>query len=159
AYLNNLDVQTSKSRLKNYIRVKYPSIESLSRDIDALAVDADLNGSRLGFQDILVFVPGLADTEPFKGNPNAALNINGRINGRVNNLNIPNLEISGFRNTRLRASAKITGLPDIDKAFFNLRITDLSSGSTDLAAFVPAGTIPSSIRLPESLKLNGTFRG
>src|SRR5690606_29081605 len=67
--------------------------------------------------------------------------------------------ISGFRNTRLRASAKITGLPDIDKAFFNLRITDLSSGSTDLAAFVPAGTIPSSIRLPESLKLNGTFRG
>src|SRR5690606_20140166 len=31
AYLNDLDVQTSKSRLNNYIRVNYPSIESLSK--------------------------------------------------------------------------------------------------------------------------------
>ncbi|MXV53125.1 translocation/assembly module TamB [Pedobacter sp. HMF7647] len=159
AYLNNLYIATSRSVLRDRIRLNYPSIESLSKNPGEMRVDANLAGSKLGFKDVILLVPSLAGTNPFKSNPNAVLTINGKVNGQVKNLNIPSLEISGFRSTHILASAKITGLPDVNKAFFDLNIKDFSTRSSDLASFVPPGTLPPSIRLPEALKLNGTFKG
>jgi hypothetical protein len=159
AYFNNLYVQTNHSVIKDRIRMSYPSIESLTEHPERVRVDANLDGSRVGFKDILVFMPTMAGTEPFKSNPNAVLNVNARVNGQLSNLNIPNLEVSGLRNAHIKLSGKVTGLPDPNRAYFDLKIGDFSIGGRDLAALVPKGTIPSNIRLPESIRLNGLFKG
>ena len=159
AYLKDLYVQTNQTLIRNEIQLGYESIESLSNNPGDLKVNANLDNSRLGLRDILVFVPDLAATEPFKSHSHEVLNVNGRVNGELKNLSIPSLQISGFGNTSLNASAKITGLPDMNKAFFDLNIQNFNTRSRDIYALAPAGAIPANIRIPDALRLNGTFKG
>lgn len=159
AYLKKLYLKTPQTLLKDQIIVSYPSIESLRKDIGALDINANLSGSRVGFKDVLILVPALADTNPFKSNPEAIMEIDSRITGKVNNIRIPKLQISGIGSTVINASGRITGLPDAKKAYFNLVINNFQSTAKDINTFVPKGTIPNSIQLPSQLALNGTFVG
>ncbi len=159
AYLKDLFIKTPQTLIRDEIVLNYPSLDALSNNISELSLNATLDESRVGFKDILLFAPGLASTNPFKDNPNAILLINGRVNGKVSNINIPNLEISGIGTTRLAANGRITGLPDAKNAYFDLNIRELRSTATDISGFVPRGTIPPSIKLPSQIGLTGTFTG
>lgn len=159
AYLKNLYIKTPQTLIKDELQVRYPSIESLTEDIGELYINASIKGSKLGFKDILIFVPDLANTNPFKSNPNAVMLINSSVIGKVEDLRIPNLEISGIGSTRIAASGRITGLPDMNKAVFDLNIKNFQSTAKDIYQFVPAGTIPVNIQLPASMSAKGTFKG
>jgi len=157
--LDNLYLQTSHTLIKNQIHLSYSSFADITKNIGDLGIEANLNNSKLGLRDVLTFMPALASTDPFKSNPNASFNINGRISGKVNNLNLTNLQISGLTNTRINASGRITGLPDLKKAYYNIALKEFNSSSKDLNVLVSKGTIPANIRLPESFNLSGSFKG
>ncbi len=159
AYLNDLDIQTARSHIKDHIRVTYPSIESLSKNIGELGIDARLNRSKIAFTDVVGFVPSLANTAPIKGNLNTVLAINTEIKGKVKDLNIKNLEVSGLRNTSLKLSARTKGLPDMNKAWLDARIDRFNTSRGDIMAFTPKGTVPATISLPQAISLKGTFKG
>jgi len=159
AYLNDLDIETSVTRIRDNIRITYPSIESISTNLGDLGIDANLNQTKIGFKDILILAPALANTVPLKGNTNAVLNINGRVKGKVKNLEIPNLEISGLGGTKIKASAKTRGLPDMNKAWLDINIDNFSTRRSDILALVPRGTIPANISIPEAIRLQGKFTG
>ena len=159
ASLENLYVKTPQTLLQNKIKITYPSLAALKKDLGNLAIDANLNQSKVGFKDILLFAPDLQKTNPFKGNPNAILYLNTRLSGKIKDLNIPLFEMSGIGTTRVSLSGKITGLPDAKKAYYDLDIKKLSSTSKDVYSFVPAGTIPKNIQLPSQFNLSGKFKG
>lgn len=159
AYLKDLILRTPQTVLKDEINVSYPSIEAISNDLASLSIDAAIRDSKIGFKDILLFVPTLAGTNPFASNPNAVLHLNSRITGRVDDISFPILQISGIGNTVVSARGRITGLPETDKAVFDITINDFRSTSRDIAAFVPKGTIPNNISIPPQLSLSGTFKG
>ena len=159
AYLKNLYLRTPQTVLKDEILIGYPSRRAFTKNIGELNIKASLKKSKLGFKDILLFVPKLAETNPFKSNPNAILLINSKISGKLKNIEIPNLEISGIGTTKIAASGKIIGLPDMKKANFDLTIKDLQSTSKDVDAFLPKGTIPKSIQMPSQFNAKGTFKG
>ena len=159
AVLDKLYLETPRTRITNYISVSYPSLEAVTKHPGLVAIKADLVNSRLGFRDILTFVPTLAGTDPFKRNPNAVLNINGNVSGRLSNLSIPKLEVSGLGSTRISATAKITGLPDMKKANFDITLREFRATSRDINSLVSNGMIPANIRLPENISLKGTFDG
>lgn len=159
AQLKDLYIKTPQTELKDKIIVSYPSVASLSDDINKMTVDANLEGSRVGFKDVLLFVPTLADTNPFKNDPNGIMFINSRIQGKVDNLKIPNLEIRGIGNTVVAASGKITGLPDVEKAYFDLDIRELRTNAKDIGLFLPEGTLPDNIQLPKQLAAKAKFKG
>jgi len=159
ASLENLYVKTPQTLLQNKIKITYPSLAALKKDLGNLAIDANLNQSKVGFKDILLFAPDLQKTNPFKGNPNAILYLNTRLSGKIKDLNIPLFEMSGIGTTRVSLSGKITGLPDAKEAYYDLDIKKLSSTSKDVYSFVPAGTIPKNIQLPSQFNLSGKFKG
>jgi hypothetical protein len=159
AYLNNLFLQTPQTVIQKQMQVSYPSIASLSDDIGKLYINANLDGSRLGLKDVLLLMPSMAAIDPFKHAPNAVFRVNGRVMGRVNDLRIPSLEISGLSKTHIKASAIIKGLPDVNKSYFDLTIADFNTGSADIAQLVSPGMIPSSVSIPSNLNLKGTFKG
>ncbi len=159
SYLNDLLVQTPQTVIQNKLQVSYPSIASLSTNLGQLYINANLNGSSLGLKDVLLLMPSMATMDPFKHAPNAIFRINGRIIGKVNDLSIPDLEITGLSSTHIKASANMTGLPDINKAYFNLTIADFNTGSADIAKLVSPGMIPSSVSIPANLNIKGTFKG
>lgn len=157
--LKKLHLKTPQSVIKDEINLSYPSIEFLKENLGELGINASLNNSKLGFKDVLLFVPTLANTNPFKSHPNAILLINAKVLGKLKNMEIPNLEISGIGTTKIVASGKITGLPAVKKAYFDLDIKDFQSGSKDLNEFLPKETIPNTIQLPSQLSVKGTFKG
>lgn len=159
AKLENLYLKTPQTLLKEKIIVGYPSIASLQENIGELKIDANLTGSRIGFKDVLTFVPSLADTNPFKDNPDGILYINSDVDGKVSNLRIANLEIRGIGSTTLAASGRIKGLPDAQNAYFDMNVRELRTTAKDIKGFVPKGTIPANIQLPQSLSARATFKG
>ncbi len=159
SYLNDLYVETPQSVIQKQLQVSYPSIASLSTNLGALYVNANLDGSRLGLKDVLLLMPTMATMDPFKHSPNAVFRINGRVIGKVNDLRIPNLEVRGLSNTHILASATMRGLPDVNKAYFDLTIKDFNTSSADINKLVSPGIIPASVSIPQNLNLKGTFKG
>ena len=159
AYLNNLYLKTPQTLLQNNIKIGYQSLEALKKDIANITLNANLTQSKVGFKDILLFAPYLQKDNPFKSNPNAVVYLNTRLNGKIKNLNIPQFEMRGIGNTQVSMSGKITGLPDAQKAYYDLDIKKLSSTAKDVYSFVPAGTIPNNIQLPSKFDLSGKFKG
>ncbi|MGQ7947526.1 translocation/assembly module TamB domain-containing protein [Flavobacterium sp. WC2509] len=159
AYLTDLYLRTPQTLLHDKIKIAYASLDALKKDIKNIALEANLNQSKIGFKDILLFSPDLQKTNPFKSNPNAILYLNTRLSGKIKDLNIPLFEMSGIGTTTVSLSGKIIGLPDGQKAYYDLNIKKLSSTSKDVYSFVPAGTIPKNIQLPSQFNLNGKFKG
>ncbi|AWI26260.1 translocation/assembly module TamB domain-containing protein [Flavobacterium pallidum] len=159
ASLRNLYLKTPKTLIQDQISVAYSSLDAIKENPGNLSVNANLKDSHIAFEDILMFVPGLSGTNPFKDNKKAVLNINGKIDGQLSDLNIPNLEVSGIGNTTLAASGKIKGLPDVKTAYFDLNIRNLKTSAKDIKGFVPEGTLPSNIQLPSQIALKGQFKG
>lgn len=159
AYLNDLYLKTPQTLLQNKVKVAYSSMATISKDLGNLSLDANLIQSKIGFKDILLFVPGLQNTNPFKSNPNAILYLNTRLSGKIKDLDIPQFEMSGIGTTKVSLSGKIKGLPDAQKAYYDLDIKKVSSTAKDIYSFVPAGTIPKNIQLPSQLNLQGKFKG
>ncbi|HQZ25070.1 MAG TPA: translocation/assembly module TamB, partial [Flavobacterium sp.] len=131
-HLNNLYLKTPQTLLQNSIKIGYPSIASLKKNPENLSLNLNLIQSKLGFKDLLLFVPFLQKDNPFKSNPNAIVYLNARLNGKLKDLNIPLFEMSGIGNTRISASGKILGLPDAQKAYYDLEIKKFSSTSKDV---------------------------
>ncbi|TWR29257.1 translocation/assembly module TamB [Mucilaginibacter pallidiroseus] len=159
AYLKDLLVETPKSVIQKDLQVGYPSIESLTKNLGKLSINANLDGSKLSLGDILLLMPTMASMEPFKSSPNSVIKINGRVNGTVDNLRIPNIEISGFGNTYIKASASMRGLPDVEKAYFDVNIANFRTTRSDIVRLAPKGTIPPTVSIPENMNLTGTFKG
>ncbi|HVW97729.1 MAG TPA: translocation/assembly module TamB domain-containing protein [Mucilaginibacter sp.] len=159
AYLNDLLVETPQTVLQKQVQVSYPSIESLTKDLGQLYVNANLNGSKLGLKDVLLLMPSMSEMEPFKHSPNAVFSIDGRVVGKVNDLHIPDFEVRGLSNTHIKASADIKGLPDVNKSYFNVSLADLTTSRADVSKLVAPSMIPSSVSIPQNISLKGTFKG
>ncbi|WP_293890741.1 translocation/assembly module TamB [Flavobacterium sp.] len=159
AYFKDLYLKTSQTTLRNEISIGYPSIESLADHPEALIINAHFNQSTIAFKDLLLVAPQLYETDLFNSNQNAVIHVNSTISGKVSNLYIPNLQLTGFRNTTVNASGRIIGLPDSEKAYYDLNIKNFKSNAKDFYSFIPKNSIPNNIQLPEQLAARGTFKG
>ena len=159
AHLNHLYLKTPQTLLQNSIQIGYPSIASLKNNSENLYLNVNLIQSKVGFKDVLLFSQYLSKENPFKSNPNEIVYLNARLNGKIKDLNISRFEMSGIGNTRVSASGRIIGLPDAQKAYYDLDIKKFSSTAKDVMSLVPAGTIPNTIQLPSQFSVQGKFKG
>jgi hypothetical protein len=159
AYMNDLLLETPQTILQKSVQVRYPSIDAITKNIGELGINANLDGSRLGLKDVLLLMPTMATMEPFKSSPGTVFKINGKVSGQVNNLNIPSLEVTGLSSTHIKGSAKMKGLPDVNKAYFDVNIADFTTTRNDITKLAPAGSIPPNVSIPEKMNLKGTFKG
>lgn len=159
ASLSNLYIKTPSSEIRNLIALEYPSLSSLGDDLGQLALTVNLSDSRIGFQDILYFSPGLRETPPFKENPSLQLTANARLNGRVNDLKVELLEIHAMTSTAFSASGTVKGLPEMDQARFDFPQVRITSAQRDLNRLFLPDSLARLYRLPERFTLTSTFRG
>lgn len=159
AYLNDLYLETPQTIIQKSLEVGYPSIAAISTHLDQVRINANLDGSRLGMKDVLLLMPAMASNPALKGAANQVLKINGRMIGKVSDLSIPNIEITGLSETHIKASATLKGLPDMNKAYFDVNINDFTTGRGDITKLAGPGMIPSNVTIPEKLNLKGNFKG
>ncbi|HEY4966122.1 MAG TPA: hypothetical protein VII28_06970, partial [Puia sp.] len=157
ASVDNLILLTNNTNLRSRSAITYASIASLSEKPGDLSADVLFDHSSIGMKDLILLVPALQPT--FHKDQNAQIKINGQINGKLNNLNIQNLAVSGLQHTQLDMSGQIRGLPDAKKAVYHLQIKNLTTVKQDVNSFLPENTFPQHIRIPDSLSAHGRFDG
>jgi hypothetical protein len=159
AELANLSLETGESILRRRLALGYPSLETMADHIDQLSIDADLVNSRIGFRDLLYFQPALASNPSFRSILNRPLYVDGRITGRMNNLQVQRFQAAGLNGTAINVSGTITGLPDVDKTNANLDINRFTAARADILAFLPPGSLPPGYQVPSRVSLRGRIRG
>ena len=159
SYLKNLSLKTPQTLLESELAVGYNSLADLSKNIANLDVNANFDNSKIGVKDILIFVPALRENKLFASNLNSEIKINSKISGKINNLSIPDFELSGLGNTIINVSGKIVGLPDAKNSFFDFKINKLQITSKDIYSVVPKNTIPTTISIPDNVSIRGNFTG
>ncbi|WP_460622658.1 translocation/assembly module TamB domain-containing protein [Hymenobacter tenuis] len=159
--LDNLDLVTPHTRIRQTLAMRYKNLDAIADDLPNLRIEGDLRDTRLGFRDILYLAPDLASTPPFTTGPNQSVLVSGQVSGRVGDLQIRNLDAVGFRNTVVRGSGRIQGLPNTDERLvLNLDIRELRTTETDMRGLLPAGTLPPLATNPNlPLTLSGRVQG
>lgn len=157
--LRNLFLKTPQTVIRDEVVMQYDTIADLSNNLGNVRVKASIKQSQVAMKDVLLLVPDLAKNPTFKDNQNDIIKVDGIVAGRVNNLAIPKLTITGFGATRVLAKGNITGLPDANKLGFNLDINEVSTTKEDIIKLVGKNTLPESIEIPEKITLRGKLKG
>ncbi|WP_312090310.1 translocation/assembly module TamB domain-containing protein [Chryseobacterium sp.] len=159
AYLKNLYLLTPKTVLRDQIILNYNSIEQLSSNPGEIKIAADIRDSKIGFSDILNLVPTLQNTAPFNKYPHSTLNVNAILRGKVNDLSIQNLKVSGLDQLKVLASGNIKNAMKPDQLYYDMNISEFSTASKTIYNLVPKNTIPKNITLPSFLTVRGKAKG
>ena len=159
AYLKSLYLQTPRTILRDELVLNYNSIEQLSANPGFVRIAADIENSKIGLADVLIFAPQLRNTVPFSKYPNGIINLNTRLRGTVNDLLISNLQASGLGDLKASLSGSIKNITDPSRLYYDLNIQNLGSSAKTIFNLVPPGTIPSNISLPSHFALSGFAKG
>lgn len=165
---NKLTIQTAlKGNLQRlylpYLRINGLSGTSLSArgtlynltDAENLRYDLYILNSRLLKKDLLKFVP-IENQAQLAQLPDI-LNVQGRFTGSTNNL------VADFKtvNPGLSFDGKInlTNLQNPEKLQYDVAINNATVSKKTILGFIPAGTLPENINLPETINAKGKFKG
>jgi hypothetical protein len=157
AMLKDLVLRTGNSMISTNLHAKYPSIESVSKNLSSLYVDANLQSSSIAVKDLLLVNPALA--EQLKGKENNIIKVNAVAKGYVNNLSVSAFGLSGIGQTNIQVAGNIKGLPDAKNAYYDVKLNKFNTTKKDILSFVPAKTLPESIELPDVINVTGYFKG
>lgn len=158
-FLKNLTLKTPHSSLGDQVVLSYSDLDQLSSDLGNVKLDFKLAQSKLGFPDLLLLLPDLAETPPFDVKPNSFIQGSAHLTGTVNNIQINEAVFSMPDATRLAVTGNITGMPDPEQLGMAIELKELSASGADVMALLPKGTLPDSVRLPDQMKLVGRLDG
>ncbi|MDQ3534079.1 MAG: hypothetical protein M3421_00455, partial [Bacteroidota bacterium] len=158
AKLNNLDLRTGESYIQKSLALQFPSLATISEDIDKIILDLDLD-AEIGFQDIAYLQPELAKAPPILGNLHQKANFSAKMQGPVQNLRISNFEARALQATSMRMSGIVRGLPDTDNLYLDIDLPNFSTIRADVLNILPAGTLPEGFSIPQNLALSANFTG
>jgi len=157
ARIDDLIVRTGASDVSASFSAGYLSLESAREEPGSVRINLSLDESFLGFTDALIFQPGLADQLQLDNNNGLTIAV--AVNGTVDDLILGRFEANIPENTRLNAYGRITGLPDIESAIFDLTLEEITTGRDDIVRLVAADMLPDNIVIPGSMHLSGKYRG
>lgn len=152
--LTNLVFKTPNTNIENNTTLTYTSLDDLTKHPEKVKLNIQLKNSVLGLKDATYF----SDAIP-AAYRNEKIKITARANGYMNNLSIPQLQISGLKSTNIAINGTVKGLPDVNKTFLDLNIKRFSLTKRDLLVVIPKKSLPANIELPNTIAANGKFKG
>ncbi|MBL0745116.1 translocation/assembly module TamB domain-containing protein [Chryseolinea lacunae] len=151
--------QSPESIVSLKASAQFASLASLGQTYPEATVNLNLRNATLAVRDVLYFYPALADSLPLDIPPNTTVTISAVAQGKVKDLSIEKLALNTLSKTSLKASGTVVGLPDMDKVEMRLTLQEFYTTAVDIQTVVPKRMLPSSIAIPEWLKLTGKMNG
>jgi translocation and assembly module TamB len=159
ARLADLDLVTEHSRISKDLALRYTSWADLTDQLETVQVDLDIDNTRIGMRDVLYFMPELADNPSFRKIAGNTIRLDGRAQGRLDNIAIQQLQVSGLQGTNISLSGRVRNALDPDRLTMDLNINRATTTRTDILALAPAGSIPPEIRIPNQISMRGRYSG
>lgn len=155
---NKLRVQTAVTSINANVGIKYNSLSTVADSIGKLFVNADLEKTTIHTRDILYFSPQLVK-QPFFSSAANSITVSGKVNGPVDHISGKNITLRTAEKTSVATSFTIIGLPDAEKAYFDVPSLTVITSNKDLVTLVGKNVLPTSITLPADITLNARFKG
>lgn len=157
--VQHMHVQTARSDLKNFFRMKFKSFDDVSDHIDdRVYMEGDFKSSRISSSDIAYFTSGLERVK-------FDLGLEGHIKGYVNNLRAKDLLVTGGQATYVKGDFSLKGLPDWDNTFLELKFDQIATNKKDLDYLysnftgTPTARVPDIIAKFGDINFTGRFTG
>ena len=156
ASISGLKMETGSSTLDGTLELAYPSIEKLIESPGNTKVDLQFNQIKLALQDALYFEPTLAENEYFTIGQQHPISGNLNIQGTLNDLNIPKLNLN-WSNTALTGEGKLFRVTEPDSLSFDIPTFKATSTIADLELFVTEKDL--NISLPQTIMVEAQAKG
>ncbi len=156
--LQNLNIQTAYSNVKNFFKMKFRSFDDFDDFENTVTMDADFKTSHLSSKDVAYFTSSL-DKTTFE------LGLDGRVRGMVNNLKAKSLTITAAQATFIKGDFNLTGLPDWNNTFMQLKFEQIATNKKDLDYLYshftgkPNAKVPAIVSKFGNVNFNGRFTG
>jgi hypothetical protein len=152
--LSDFVLKTPNTSIENETELNFTSLDDLTKNPERVKLVINLKNTTIGLKDASFF----SDALPAQY-ASQKLKVNAKVNGYLNRLNIPQLQISGLRNTQIDINGKANNITDANKAFLDINIRKVYLTKGDIIAIVPKTSLPASIELPNVIDANGKFKG
>ncbi len=158
AELKNLELETDKSQISGNLSLDYQSFNNFLADLWNSKALLNIENTKVNADEIFLFAPFLA-TDTYTGKfKHSDIFISAKAAGKINDLNIENLELTVLDKTILKTKGILAGLPDISKLYVDATIDNLGTNLNDVYRFVDPKVF-AGIKLPPSFNLAGTVKG
>lgn len=158
ASVKRFSLQTPDSRVNFNASVKFDSLETISKSYPEAVVNLDIRESFISFRDVLQFSPSLSDHPGFDFPKNEKVEIDASVAGPVRHLTVARLDVKTLRDTHLKGSGTIKGLPSED-AIVDFSLDNFYTTLPDITSVVADTLIPAAISLPQWINVSGRFSG
>ncbi|QPH41307.1 translocation/assembly module TamB domain-containing protein [Pedobacter endophyticus] len=152
--LSDFVLKTPNTTIENATELNFTSMDDLTKHPERVKLALNFKNTVIGLKDASYF----SDALPANYR-NEKIKLNADVNGYLNNLNIPRLQISGLKNTQIDISGTAKGLPDVNKAYLDLNIKKVHVTKSDILVAVPKKSLPPTIELPNVIDAKGKFKG
>jgi len=151
---SKMDLQTGKSRLRNFFAMRFKTFDDMSDFIDKINMEGNFADAYIDSDDISYFAPELKDWKK-------TIRLTGNIKGPVINLVGKNILINAGQNTSLSGDIHLKGLPDIDKTYIEFKSNNFRTTYKDAITFVPSLKKINQPRIDrlEYIRFKGNFTG
>lgn len=127
---DRLSLKTKKSHLKDYLRLEYASTASFSNFLEEVVIIANLDETKLAFEEFRFFVPSLPDVKDL-------IFMNGRVQGPISDIRSKEFMVRLGENTTIFGAFELDGLPSLENTFLNLALKNTRIQAKDLKPFLP----------------------
>ncbi|MEI2757753.1 MAG: hypothetical protein V9F46_15025 [Chitinophagaceae bacterium] len=151
---NDLEIQTNRSTIRNFFRMSYKEMDDLDDFLHAVKLQGDFNNSYISSDDIAFFAPALRSWKK-------DFQLTGKVQGTIGALKGSNLNVKTGIGTLLDGDISLTGLPDINETFIDLKANDLRTTYGDALTVIPAlrQITKPDLRKLQDISFKGNFTG
>lgn len=152
--LSNFVLKTPNTNIENTTDLSFTSMDDLTNNPERVKLKIAIKNTTIGLKDATYFT----DVLPSEYS-NLKIKVNTWVDGYLNKLNIPTLQISGLSDTQIDINGRINNITDINKAHFDINIKKIHITKADMMAVMPKNSLPDSLELPNVIEANGKFKG
>jgi hypothetical protein len=127
----NLDALTNNSHIHDYFGMSYDDLKSMKDFIHAVNMQGDFDESEIDSDDIAFFAPELKKWKK-------KFILRGKVRGTVDALVGREMLVKAGNSTLLDGDISLTGLPDINQTFIDLKANDFRTTYGDAVTIIPA---------------------
>ncbi len=156
--LQKLILNTPNSKIRNYFRLGFKNFDEFDNFEHKVLMDADFKDAHLSSTDIAFFADELHHVK-------FELDLNGVINGKVDNLKAKNLTVQAGQATYIKGNFSMKGLPDWNQTLMELNIEQVATNKKDLDLLYKnftdkrSSAIPAIVEKFGNISFSGQFTG
>lgn len=157
--LADLNITTPNTQINDHVEANFSSIGKILDSIERINMNINLKDTRIAMSDVLYFMPELEHNPQLSISKGEVINLNGSINGTLEELAINDLELDNNKSTRLTLSGIMKHVMLSENMYASVHKYSIQTTRNDIFSYLKQEVIPESVSVPDDLNISGSFEG